>query len=91
MAHMERTFGFSEKCPNPRRVCYGERHREEGEAIPGNPLCPAPSGAPSLGCSPGYRALGGGEGRNTAAEDVYPGSRTSMFPGPCHYNTHQQR
>lgn len=56
-----RPCGVSERWPNQRGICHGERHKEEGEAIPGNPLCPPPCGAPPLGCSSGYRGLGGGE------------------------------
>lgn len=66
-------FGLSEKWQNQRGIRDGERHREAGEAIPGNPLCPPPSGASPFHCSPGCWALGGGEGRHAAASHVRPG------------------
>lgn len=62
--------GVSETWPHQRGVYDGERHGEEGEAIPGNPICPPPSGAPPLGCSPGCRAVGGGARRHAAASHV---------------------
>lgn len=62
--------GFSEEWPNQGRVRDCERHREEGEAVPWNPLCPATCGPPPPGGSPECRALGWRERLHATAPRV---------------------
>lgn len=65
--------GVSERRSNQRRICRSEGHREQSEAIPGNPLRTPPGGASPPGRSPGSGALGRRERRDAPA----PGVRTA--------------
>lgn len=55
---------------NQRAIRDSERHREKGKAMFGNPICPPPCGAPPLGCTTEYRAMGRGERWHTPASHV---------------------
>lgn len=68
--------GLSQKWPDQRRIRNRERHRREGEAIPRNPLCSPPCGAPPPECSPRCRSVGGGERRHSPAPHVRPGDHS---------------